>query len=330
MRLWRREHAWGKRWGVLALACLLSGCGTAGSLRVVNVPVADLRGQPGPLAASLDHDPLQETQLLYGERVRVTEVREAWALVEAIEQPEFTHAARWRGYPGWILQDLLRPARGIKRPTAVVTARWATLWKDALGLDPWFQVPMGTPLSARDEPGVFRQVTLLSGQVAWVAYDQIRLRKELRFLTGEQKRQLILHAATALVGDPYFWGGRSPQAGPQVGTQITGVDCSGLVNLAYRSAGIAIPRDAHEQYLRAQRVSRLQPADLIFLSEADNPKKIVHVMLYAGDGWIVEGPGTGLTVRRIELTERLGSRPEQLKPGMQIGKQTVYFGTYLR
>ena len=61
------------------------------------------------------------------------------------------------------------------------------------------------------------------------------------------------------------------------------MDCSGLVNLAYRAAGLDIPRDAHEQFLRAKPVNALQPGDLIFLSERQNPKRIVHVMLYEGD-----------------------------------------------
>ena len=110
---------------------------------------------------------------------------------------------------------------------------------------------------------------------------------------------------------------------------MTGVDCSGLVNLAYRSAGVEIPRDAHEQFLRAKRVTTLEPADLVFLSERADPARIVHVMLYAGEGEVIEGPGTGLTVRRIALAQRLGRPIDQLSPGAVIDGQTVFFGSYL-
>ena len=148
-----------------------------------------------------------------------------------------------------------------------------------------------------------------------------------RHQSTASKRRAILLSAEQFIGDPYFWGGRSPytEAGP---ARVTGVDCSGLVNLAYRSAGIRIPRDAHEQFIRAREVDTLQPADLIFLSEASNPSRIVHVMLYAGEGDVIEGPGTGLAVRRIALERRLRLPADAITPGASVDGQTVSFGTY--
>jgi hypothetical protein len=52
-------------------------------------------------------------------------------------------------------------------------------------------------------------------------------------------------------------------------------------------------------------------------------------MLYAGDGWLIEGPGTGLSVRRIEVVQRLGRPIEQWQSGDQVGRQTLFFGAYL-
>ena len=67
----------------------------------------------------------------------------------------------------------------------------------------------------------------------------------------------------------------------------------------------------------------------MFLSKPNDPSTIVHVMLYAGDGWLIEAPGTGLVVRRISVAERLGRPLNQLKPGDRIHEQTISFGTYL-
>ena len=67
---------------------------------VVSVPVADLRAQPHTTAQAHHHDPLQETQILYGERVKVMKTVEGWANVRAIEEPELTHHGHWEGYPG--------------------------------------------------------------------------------------------------------------------------------------------------------------------------------------------------------------------------------------
>ena len=154
------------------------------------------------------------------------------------------------------------------------------------------------------------------------------LSEKLARLSADRKRQLILRAAVDHIGDLYFWGGRSPYDGPGR-PYVTGVDCSGLINLAYRTVGVAIPRDAHEQFLRARKITALKPADLVFLSAPNNPRKIVHVMLYAGNGWLIEGPGTGLTVRRITVAERLGRLLKYLKPGDRVNEQTLFFGAYL-
>ncbi|MDP3722894.1 MAG: NlpC/P60 family protein [Candidatus Omnitrophota bacterium] len=306
----------------------------------IAVPVADLRAQPHTIVQRSSahpadgtpvgppHDPLQETQLLYGEQVRLLSHADGWAYVEALEQPEFTHAKRWQGYPGWLPRSALLRWEPLLAPTVVVTEKWAAAWQDAYGLhpSPW-RFALGTHLLATDMGGQLWKVELWDGATVWMPRQAARPLEELRRLSSTQKRRLILRSAELMVGDVYFWGGRSPAANGDE-TQ-TGVDCSGLVNLAYRAAGIDIPRDAHEQFLRARPVNALQPGDLIFLSERANPRAVVHVMLYAGDGAVIEGPGTGLTVRRLPIAQRLGHDADSLAPGTVVEGQTVSFGTYL-
>ena len=317
---------------VACFAISLTACAAfhRSSARVVTVPVADLRAQPHSPAHSMEHDPEQETQVLYGERVRVLKTEGAWDFVEAVEQPEFTHHRRWQGYPGWILHDLLQPLPKAWRPNAVVTAKWATVWHDADGTEPWIELPLGTWVVITNQTGLVWRVRLTSGAIGWMSQGQVTLRRDLARLSTTQRRRAVIRAAEQMLGDPYFWGGRSPSRGPNT-AQLTGVDCSGLVNLAYRAAGVRIPRDAHEQHVRARHLSphQLQPADLICLSEPDHPRKIVHVMLYAGDGWLIEGPGTGLPIRRIEITQRLGRPLRDLKAGDTVDHQRVSFGAYL-
>ncbi len=293
----------------------------------VNVPVADLRAQPRTRAEPGVHDPLQETQLLYGERVRVRRIREGWASVEAVEQPEFTHTRRWQGYPGWVPVSSLVPWRPpIQAATpVVVTEKWAIPWQDPYSrtASSW-RFSLGSRLWATDMGGHVWKVELLDGAIVWMPRGQARPVQELAALPASEKRSLIVRSAQLFVGEPYYWGGRSPRVEGRAG----GVDCSGLVNLAYRAAGLALPRDAHEQWLRARPVGRVQPADLIFLSDRQDPQRIVHVMLYAGAEELIEGPGTGRPVRRLALAERLGRPLDQIGPGDVVDGQTVWFGTY--
>ena len=304
---------------VLGLAALAVGCATP-KLTAITAPVVDLRAQPHTEAQAAAHDPLQETQLLYGELVRVLKTEDGWAQLEAVEQPEFTHARRWQGYPGWVPAAALSAAGRPWPTTAVVTAPWAETWQDAYRRQssPW-RFPMGTRLRAVDMGGQLWHAELLDGGTVWMARDAARSLEELAALPALDRRRLIVRNAEQLVGQPYYWGGRSPD----------GLDCSGLVNLAYRAAGVDIPRDAHEQFLRATPVKALQPGDLVFLSERGNPQRIVHVMLYAGNGELIEGPGTGSAVRRISVGERLGHPVDWLAPGAAVDGQTVFFGSYL-
>ncbi len=132
----------------------------------------------------------------------------------------------------------------------------------------------------------------------------------------------VIQNAESLAQTPYLWGGLSKQ----------GIDCSGLVHLVFRQhLGPSIPRDAHEQWMKAKPIKRaeLKPADLIFSAKKENPKKITHVAIYAGEGMIIEAPQTGMVVRKISFKEKYGRPLEKVESGDQVGDRIIYFGSYL-
>src|SRR5205085_11898886 len=67
--------------------------------------------------------------------------------------------------------------------------------------------------------------------------------------------------ARAQLGRPYLWGGTGPDA----------FDCSGLVMMAYRAAGITIARTSQAQWATEPKVpaSQLEPGDLVFFAGSD-------------------------------------------------------------
>lgn len=71
----------------------------------------------------------------------------------------------------------------------------------------------------------------------------------------------IIAYAEAQLGKPYIWGGTGP----------TGYDCSGLMMMAYASAGVQIPRTTFEQWPFGVRVppGSEQPGDLVFFAGSD-------------------------------------------------------------
>lgn len=95
--------------------------------------------------------------------------------------------------------------------------------------------------------------------------------------------------ALAARGTPYVWGGESP----------AGYDCSGLVQAAYRAAGVALPRTAQEQFDAGPHLppgAQLQPGDLVFFGGGQGDITHVGIVLSA-DGEMVDAPHTGVVVR---------------------------------
>jgi peptidoglycan DL-endopeptidase CwlO len=93
--------------------------------------------------------------------------------------------------------------------------------------------------------------------------------------------------ARARVGLPYVWGGTGPGS----------YDCSGLVMMAYRSAGISLPRTSQEQWAVGRQVSDPQPGDLVYFPGSDGTWSAPgHVAIVTGVNRIVQAyaPGTGI------------------------------------
>lgn len=78
----------------------------------------------------------------------------------------------------------------------------------------------------------------------------------------------------------YLWGG----------TVAPNYDCSGLIQAAFASVGIWLPRDAYQQeaFVEAIEVTDLRPGDLVFFG---TPVKATHVGLYLGDDRYIHSSG---------------------------------------
>ncbi|MDR0633762.1 MAG: C40 family peptidase [Azoarcus sp.] len=117
-----------------------------------------------------------------------------------------------------------------------------------------------------------------------------------RHAPGASTVQKLLGEGLMYIGVPYRWGGVSP---------ITGMDCSGLVQLVFRNAaGINLPRTAIEQATQGNRVSlrELRPGDLVFFNTIG--RNISHVGIYVGNGKFLHAPTTGKFVRIDKLYSR--------------------------
>jgi cell wall-associated NlpC family hydrolase len=78
--------------------------------------------------------------------------------------------------------------------------------------------------------------------------------------------------AAAQIGRPYCWGGSGPSC----------FDCSGLVQSAWRTAGIALPRTSGDmgKGLSGVELNDIRPGDVLWWPG--------HVAIYAGRGLEIE------------------------------------------
>ena len=100
----------------------------------------------------------------------------------------------------------------------------------------------------------------------------------------------VIAYAEQQLGKPYLFGATGPAA----------FDCSGLTMMAYRAAGIFIPRTSQQQWAFGTRIpdSQVRPGDLVFFAGADGTLTTPgHVGIVIGHGLMVDAPATGLTVR---------------------------------
>jgi cell wall-associated NlpC family hydrolase len=96
--------------------------------------------------------------------------------------------------------------------------------------------------------------------------------------------------AEAQLGKPYQWGAAGPDA----------YDCSGLVYAAYAAAGIRLGRTTYQWQQDGPVVplSQIQPGDLLFSAGSDGtPADPGHVVMYLGDGQVIQAPQTGQDVQ---------------------------------
>lgn len=100
----------------------------------------------------------------------------------------------------------------------------------------------------------------------------------------DSRANIAIREALSFLGVPYVWGGASR----------SGVDCSGLIMLAYDAAGIDLPHYSGAQYEDTERVPLydIEPGDLLFYGPGGDE----HVAMYLGHGEMIEAPETGEVV----------------------------------
>ncbi len=140
------------------------------------------------------------------------------------------------------------------------------------------------------------------GYPAWVPKNHLGPRSKAVARPGRTSAPLdaveIAYLARRHLGLPYLWGGTSPY----------GLDCSGLVHLSYRQAGVVVPRDADPQHAACREVplGEERPGDLYFFAQPG--EEVTHVGFVTGRQTILHASETeGRVVEMLLSPERLAT-----------------------
>ncbi len=242
---------------------------TAGTPATVSAAVVALRPRPDA-GAGID------TELLYGETLRVLDRADGWAWVKADLD----------GYVGYLPESALREAAPNATHVVAVPRTFAYSGAD-LRTPIAFALSLGSRLTVIGETETrgTRYLTLDGGQHVVAAHCAA---------AGRPIGDDYVAIAARLLETPYLWGGRSG----------FGIDCSGLVQLAMLMTGRSVPRDSDMQAAGlGSPIERadLRRGDLVFWKG--------HVAIMEDEATILHANGNTMNVAREGLSaaiERIG------------------------
>lgn len=147
------------------------------------------------------------------------------------------------------------------------------------------QALRGEPLALVEQRDGWASVLTAYGYPGWIAEHALCDEPAGEWLPPVRDGDPV-DEARAYLGTPYLWGGMTEH----------GIDCSGLVHMAWRRLGRVVPRDAHEQEDAAEAVDDPRYGDLVTYGR----ERATHVALWLGEGRILHAAGEREVVEEEE------------------------------
>jgi gamma-D-glutamyl-L-lysine dipeptidyl-peptidase len=138
------------------------------------------------------------------------------------------------------------------------------------------QLLVGEPATVEETEGEWARIRTAYDYPGWVRASALQPGSDPgSWLPDPSPGGDPVEEARTYLGTPYEWGGMTER----------GIDCSGLVHMAYRRLGRLVPRDADQQEEAGAEVPEtdLRPGDLITYGD----ESTTHIAFWLGDGRIL-------------------------------------------
>ncbi|MBJ7449215.1 MAG: C40 family peptidase [Parachlamydiales bacterium] len=302
---------------------------------VVNVAVADICQSPTPVNEETACTMLT-TQALYGEPLLAKDFVNGWYRVEAMQQVTYDENDGWNSCGGWIRAEQILLADNIEDANLVVTSDHAHVYTamDEASAEGSFAVnlSMGTEIFGESETLGVWKVHLVNGTKGYIRGSHVTTLAAKADQGSMDLRKDIIRAAKRLRRDYYLCNGRSAYDSSSYG-QMTGMDAAGFVNIVYRANGFHLAHSVNDMYMNCTKMSsNPQKGDLVFLSSANEPDLISHVMIVKDDNTLYEAYGCcgKGSVHKISSVEKLGATLSSYNSGDNNGEYVIRFGSFIK
>jgi hypothetical protein len=211
-----------------------------------------------PLRSGPSHKSEMLSQILFGEKYRVTDTSGSWMKIETL----------FDNYYGWIdLHHLQHTVDDSDVRGSVLNRSLLCNRNDGTKM----VLEAGCEIFNPD----FKDSRFTIGKNIYTTSHEL----SSSYLSTNES---ITDTAMKFINSPYLWGGRVP----------SGIDCSGFSQLVYKIHGIAIARDSWKQAEEGKPVdfiNEAQPGDLVFF---DNERgRITHVGMILSQGLVIHASG---------------------------------------
>lgn len=241
---------------------------TTGTLMQVSASVVDLRSEPRP-----DSGP--QTQIIFGDMVRVFEEQDGWSWVQAERD----------GYTGYV------SSASLEKPTADAT-HMVIVPRTFIYPGSDLRFPHTKALSLGSRVRIVGSAETRGTQYALLENGEALIAGHLAPL--DQHAADYVAVAETLLHTPYLWGG----------TSGFGIDCSGIVQLSMWVSGRKVLRDSDMQQNTLGEIvepdadySNLKRGDLVFWKG--------HVAICASPDMLIHASGHTMTVTLEPLRDAI-------------------------